>query len=96
MSLILLLSLWLVTLVPRLLPPFIVDKISVPPLIGEFLNVIPYATLGALIFPGIIQAIPSEPGISLVGGAVAVVLSLLRVPLVFVVLASVSVVYVLL
>ena len=96
MSLILLLSLWLVTFVPRLLPPFIVDKISVPPLIGEFLNVIPYATLGALIFPGIIQAIPSEPGISLVGGAVAVVLSLLRVPLVFVVLASVSVVYVLL
>ena len=96
MSLILLLSLWLVTLVPRLLPPFIVDKISVPPLIGEFLNVIPYATLGALIFPGIIQAIPSEPGISLVGGAVAVVLSLLRVPLVFVVLASVSAVYVLL
>lgn len=96
MSLILLLSLWLVTLVPRLLPPFIVDKISVPPLIGEFLNVIPYATLGALIFPGIIQAIPSEPGISLVGGAVAVVLSLLRVPLVFVVLAAVSVVYVLL
>ena len=96
MSLILLLSLWLVTLVPRLLPPFIVDKISVPSLIGEFLNVIPYATLGALIFPGIIQAIPSEPGISLVGGAVAVVLSLLRVPLVFVVLASVSVVYVLL
>lgn len=96
MSLILLLSLWLVTLVPRLLPPFIVDKISVPPLIGEFLNVIPYATLGALIFPGIIQAIPSEPGISLVGGAVAVVLSLLRVPLVFVVLASVSIVYVLL
>lgn len=96
MSLILLLSLWLVTLVPRLLPPFIVDKISVPPLVGEFLNVIPYATLGALIFPGIIQAIPSEPGISLVGGAVAVVLSLLRVPLVFVVLASVSVVYVLL
>lgn len=96
MSLILLLSLWLVTLVPRLLPPFIVDKISVPPLIGEFLNVIPYATLGALIFPGIIQAIPSEPGVSLVGGAVAVVLSLLRVPLVFVVLASVSVVYVLL
>ena len=96
MSLILLLSLWLVTLVPRLLPPFIVDKISVPPLVGEFLNVIPYATLGALIFPGIIQAIPSEPGISLIGGAVAVVLSLLRVPLVFVVLASVSVVYVLL
>jgi branched-subunit amino acid transport protein len=96
MSLILLLSLWLVTLVPRLLPPFIVDKISVPPLVGEFLNVIPYATLGALIFPGIIQAIPNEPGISLIGGAVAVVLSLLRVPLVFVVLASVSVVYVLL
>jgi len=93
MSPILLLSLWLVTLVPRLLPPFIVDKISVPPLVGEFLNVIPYATLGALIFPGIIQAIPSEPGISLVGGAVAVILSLLRVPLVFVVLASVSVVY---
>jgi branched-subunit amino acid transport protein len=96
MSLILLLSLWLVTIVPRVLPPFIVDKISVPPLVGDFLNVIPYATLGALIFPGIIQAIPNEPGISLVGGVVAVILSLLRVPLVFVVLVSVSVVYVLL
>ncbi|GEM05363.1 hypothetical protein HMI01_23510 [Halolactibacillus miurensis] len=96
MSLLLLLSLWLVTIVPRILPPFIVDKVSVPPLVGEFLNVIPYATLGALIFPGIIQAIPNEPGISLIGGAVAVVLSLVRVPLVLVVLASVSVVYVLL
>ncbi|GEM01261.1 Branched-chain amino acid transport protein (AzlD) [Halolactibacillus halophilus] len=96
MSLFLLLSLWLVTLVPRILPPFIVDKISVSPFFGEFLNVIPYATLGALIFPGIIEAIPNEPGISLVGGAVAIILSLLRVPLVLVVLSSVSLVYVLL
>lgn len=96
MSLALLLALWLVTFIPRVLPPFIVDKLTVPPLVGEFLQVIPYATLGALIFPGIIQAIPNQPGVSLIGGAVAFVLSLLRVPLVFVVLASVTVVYLLL
>lgn len=96
MSIMLLISLWFVTFVPRILPPLIVDKIHVPPLVGEFLNLIPYATLGALIFPGIIQAIPNQPIISAIGGATAFLLTLFRVPLVFVVLASITVVYLLL
>lgn len=96
MPVLLLISLWFVTIVPRILPPVIVDKLSLPPLVGEFLNLIPYATLGALIFPGIIQAIPDQPVVSVIGGGTAFILTLFRVPLVFVVLISITVVYVLL
>lgn len=41
-----------VTMIPRVIPAFIVDKLQFRDWINRWLNAIPYAALGALIFPG--------------------------------------------
>ncbi len=76
----------LVTYVPRLLPGVIAGR-RVPPLFRRWLQNVPYAALGALIFPGILQSQPPWAGIA--GGLVAVLLSLRDVPLVLVMLGGI-------
>ncbi|WP_318036202.1 AzlD domain-containing protein [Halobacillus amylolyticus] len=50
-----------VTAVPRFLPAFIIDQAKFPKWVDRWLNAIPYAALGALIFPGIISVKPEAP-----------------------------------
>lgn len=83
----------IVTIIPRILPAFIVNKIKFPDWVGQWLELIPYATLGALIFPGIINIIPDQPLIGIVGGLVALVLAVFRLHIIFVVMGAVAVVY---
>src|SRR5699024_42305 len=45
----------LVTMIPRVIPTFIVDKLRFRDWINRWLNAIPYAALGALIFPGVLS-----------------------------------------
>ncbi|TCT23623.1 branched-subunit amino acid transport protein [Melghiribacillus thermohalophilus] len=85
----------LVTMVPRLIPAFIVNKIQFPDWMNRWLNAIPYAALGALIFPKIMDVIPGKPWIGLFGGAVAVIISLLGVNVIFAVLGAIGAVYLL-
>ncbi|PXW93056.1 branched-subunit amino acid transport protein AzlD [Streptohalobacillus salinus] len=96
MPVLLLVSLFLVTVIPRILPAFLMDRMIIPKRLTWFLEGIPYAILGALIFPGILTVVQDRPWIGVGAGLVATVLSLVRVPLVLVVLLSVSVVYLLL
>ncbi|WP_067840681.1 AzlD domain-containing protein [Amphibacillus sediminis] len=82
-----------VTIGPRIIPAFIVDLIKFPNWVGRWLEAVPYAALGALIFPGILNVLPDRPLVGLIGGIVAIVLSLLRVHTVLIVLGASAVVY---
>ena len=59
-----------------------------------FLNYIPIAALGVLIFPGILYAVES-PIEGILGGIFAAILGIFRVPLFFVVVLSVFFIYLL-
>ena len=85
----------LVTAIPRLIPAFIMDKVNFPNWINRWLNVIPYAALGALIFPGILTVIPERPWIGFVGGLVAIGLAVFRVNIIVVVLGAAATVFIL-
>lgn len=86
----------IVTIIPRILPAFIVDKIKFPIWVGQWLELIPYAALGALIFPGILNVVSDQPHIGIVGGLIAIVLAIFRLHIIFVVIGAVAVVYLML
>ncbi|PKR78251.1 branched-chain amino acid transporter [Halalkalibacillus sediminis] len=83
----------IVTMIPRFIPAFIMDKIQFRPWVNQWLNAIPFAALGALIFPGIMTVIPERPLIGLAGGAVAVVIALFNVNVIFAVLGAILTVF---
>lgn len=78
-----------VTLIPRWLPVFFVGRFKLPNLTNRWLNNIPYAALGALIFPGILSVNKGVPWIGLVGGLIAVCFSLLRFNIFFIIFGSI-------
>jgi branched-subunit amino acid transport protein len=77
-----------VTYIPRLLPFVALDTDRFPKRLVRILKNIPYAVLGALIFPGILTADPN-PWFGVVGGLAAVAFSLANAHLIIVVLGSV-------
>lgn len=85
----------IVTMIPRMIPAFIVDKLQFRDWINSWLGAIPYAALGALIFPGILSVIPEQPIIGLVGGAVAVLLAFLGLNVIIVVIGAILTVFLL-
>lgn len=86
----------IVTMIPRLLPVFIVEKLQFRPWLNRMLSAIPYAALGALIFPGILTVIPEQPHIGLIGGIVAVLLSFLGLNVILVVIGAIAAVFLML
>ena len=72
----------LVTMIPRIIPAFIVDKLEFRDWINRWLSAIPFAALGALIFPGILAVKPDQPHIGLIGGLVAIVLAYIGLSLI--------------
>lgn len=83
------LGMTVVTFIPRLLPVFIIDKLKLPAWANNWLKAIPYAALGALIFPGILTVEANKPIIGLVGGLVALILALTKLQIIYVVLGSI-------
>lgn len=83
----------LVTMLPRLIPAYIVDKINFPDWANRWLNAIPYAALGALIFPGIISVKPDQPYVAIIGGVVAIVLAYLGLNVILVVIGAIVTVF---
>lgn len=84
-----------VTMIPRIIPAFIVDKLQFPDWVNRWLSAIPYAALGALIFPGIMSVKPDQPHLGLFGGIVAIVLAYLGIHIIIVVIAAIATVYLL-
>jgi len=83
----------LVTMVPRIIPAFIVDRLEFRGWLNRWLSSIPFAALGALIFPGILAVKPDQPHIGLVGGLVALVLAYFGLNIIFVVLGAIMTVF---
>ncbi len=81
----------IVTYVPRLLPGLLFERYQMPAGFKRWLQNIPYAALGALIFPGIIHT--EQPLIGIIGGLTAVVLSLFDLHLVIVMTATIFVAF---
>lgn len=61
----------IVTFIPRLIPALFVGKIEFPPKVEEFLNLIPYTALAALICPGVLTVDTNYWFVGLVGAIVA-------------------------
>jgi branched-subunit amino acid transport protein len=88
----LLAGMFLVTFLPRLIPFLFARQLDLPPWIKKWLKFFPYAALGALIFPGILEAVPGKPALAAGAGVLAAVCSLfIRNITVIVVLAIVAV-----
>ncbi|GAA0595933.1 hypothetical protein GCM10009001_10050 [Virgibacillus siamensis] len=83
----------LVTMIPRVIPAFIVDKLQFHDWVNRWLNAIPFAALGALIFPGILSVKPDQPSIGLLGGLVAAVLAYLGLNVVLAVVGAIITVF---
>ncbi|WP_431800304.1 AzlD domain-containing protein [Halobacillus andaensis] len=83
----------LVTAVPRFFPAFIIDRIQFPKWIDRWLNAIPHAALGALIFPGILSVKPDAPQIGIIAALAAGALAWLNLNIIIVVLGAIAAVF---
>ena len=78
----------IVTYIPRMLPMVLLQGLRLQPFIKRFLSFIPFAALGALIFPEILYSTDSIPS-SLVGAFLAVTVALLSKNLIMIVLSGI-------
>lgn len=95
MIILIIIGMSLATMIPRMIPAFLVNKFIFKDWINNWLQSIPYAALGALIFPGVLLVKENEPHIGLVGGLVAVGLAYVGLNVVLVVIGSIATVYLL-
>lgn len=94
MIILIIIGMALVTMIPRFVPAFIVNKLIFKDWINNWLQSIPYAALGALIFPGVLLVKEDQPHIGLIGGLVAILLSYIGLNVILVVITSIATVYV--
>ncbi len=87
----LILAMGAVTYASRALPAFLIDKFRFPPRAEQFLKLIPYTAMTALIFPGILTVDPARPEIGIVGGLAVIALAWKKVPLLLCVLGGIGV-----
>jgi branched-subunit amino acid transport protein len=90
----LVLGMALVTYIPRMLPFVLFKEMKLSPFWEGVLKNIPFATLGALIFPGVLF-IQENIWMGLIGGVSAVILSLFGANVMLVVVGSIGILTVL-
>jgi branched-subunit amino acid transport protein len=78
----------IVTYLPRMIPLVVFQNIKLPNFLQDVLKNVPYATLGALIFPGILF-IQDDISFGLIGAAVAFILAYLGANVIVVVIGSI-------
>ncbi len=88
--LLIILGMAIVTYIPRMLPLVFMDTEKIPAWIQAILRNVPYAALGALIFPGIFTA-HENIWFAVAGGVTAIVVAYLGANLIIVVLSSILV-----
>jgi branched-subunit amino acid transport protein len=69
-------GMFLATYLPRLAPLIMTRQLPLSPWVRRWLRYFPYAALGALIFPGILSAVPGRPWLAAAAGLVAAACSL--------------------
>jgi len=80
-----------VTYLPRYIPLKVLSDRELSPFVRRILSYLPYAALGALIFPGVINAVPGFPLAALAGITAAVAVSWFKWGLVPAVLSSTAI-----
>ena len=78
----------IVTYVPRMLPLTLLHAVQLPRFLHSVLRFVPFAALGALIFPGILSS-TGNVNSALAGAAIALLLSLGRVNITLVVFGGI-------
>ncbi len=78
----------LVTYLPRMLPLTFLNDMRLPRFVNSFLRFVPFAALGALIFPGILSS-TGNVNSAVIGGVAAVLLALGRVNITLVVFGGI-------
>ncbi|OZM58737.1 branched-chain amino acid transporter [Lottiidibacillus patelloidae] len=79
-----------VTYIPRMLPFLFMDKIKISPLVKRILRNVPYAMLGALIFPGILN-VSEDIYFGIIGACTALFLAFMGLDVIIVVLLTIGV-----
>jgi branched-subunit amino acid transport protein len=80
----------IVTYIPRMLPFLLMDKVTLPPIVQRILRNVPYAMLGALIFPGILT-VSDDLIFGIIGTVTAFLLAFIGLDVIIVVLATIAV-----
>ncbi|MED3623063.1 AzlD domain-containing protein [Neobacillus thermocopriae] len=81
----------IVTYLPRMLPFVLLKGKELPPFIQGVLRNVPYATLGALIFPAILFIKDDDIWYGVLGAGAAFLVSYLGANVIFVVIGSIAV-----
>lgn len=84
-----------VTYLPRLAPFYLLDRMKLSKPVHQILEQIPYAALGALIFPGVLNQFPQNPTLPLIGLGATLLFAWFRGGLILSVLGAVAAVYLL-
>jgi branched-subunit amino acid transport protein len=82
-----------VTYIPRLIPFFLVNSNKLPKRMNAFLKCIPVAAIGALIIPGVFNAVPGESLAVILGMGFALIIGIWRGGIIIPVLGSVLTTY---
>ena len=82
--LLMIIGMGVVTYIPRMLPLLALKTENWSPWAKRMLSRVPYAVLGALIFPGILGA-HDQASFALIAGGLAIVLAYIGMPLIVVV-----------
>src|SRR5690625_1964361 len=85
----------LATMIPRFIPSFIVNSFEFRDWMNRWLQSIPYAALGALIFPAILSVKEGAPHVGIIGALVAIALAYFGLNIVLVVIGSILAVFLL-
>jgi branched-subunit amino acid transport protein len=80
----------LVTYIPRMLPFVLLDRINLPPFLQGVLKNVPFATLGALIVPGIFL-INEDLWFGILGAVTAFLAAYIGANVIVVVLSAIAV-----
>lgn len=89
----LILGMGIVTYLPRMIPMVLLQNVTLNPFLNRFLKFIPFAALGALIFPGVLESTGSISS-AFAGMVVSMFLALLRMNIVLVVIGGIAGVFV--
>ncbi|EGQ27189.1 AzlD domain-containing protein [Mammaliicoccus sciuri] len=85
-----LLGMAIATYVPRMIPLTFLDGKELPPIVSGVLRNIPYAVLGALIFPAVLH-IQDNILFGVIGAVTAFALSFIGLDVMFVVIGTIAV-----
>ncbi|OLO40630.1 branched-chain amino acid transporter [Alkalihalophilus pseudofirmus] len=80
----------IVTYIPRMLPLVFFNAKKIPPKMQAVLRNVPYAALGALIFPGILT-VHENVMFGIIGGVTAAIIAYFGASLIVVVLSSIGI-----